>query len=168
MTQRFFEHTVLLARRQDLVSDGHFSADGTLLEACASHKSCRPRDDVDDDGDDFHGVKHSNDTHTSITDPDARLIRKDKEAKLSYLANALMENRNGLLVAVDVRHASDIGKRDGALDMLTATGAMLGADKGYDTQDFVAAPGSSPTLPATPQVGAAPSTIAPPVARATR
>ncbi|KZC31301.1 transposase, partial [Rhodanobacter sp. FW510-R12] len=145
IAQRFFEHTVLLARMQDLVSDEHFSVDGTLLEAWASHKSFRPKDGSDNDGDDFHGEKRSNDTHASTTDPDARLIRKGKgkEAKLSYLANALMENRNGLLVAVDVRHASGTGERDGALDLLTAAGvkpgATLGADKGYDTQDFVAA-----------------------------
>ena len=124
IAQRFFEHTVLLARMQDLVSDEHFSVDGTLLEAWASHKSFRPKDGSDNDGDDFHGEKRSNDTHASTTDPDARLIRKGKgkEAKLSYLANALMENRNGLLVAVDVRHASGTGERDGALDLLTAAG----------------------------------------------
>ena len=145
IAQQFFEHTVLLARMHELVSDEHFSVDGTLLEAWASHKSFRPKDGSDDDGDDFHGEKRSNDTHASTTDPDARLIRKGKgkEAKLSYLANALMENRNGLLVAVDVRHASGTGERDGALDLLTAAGvkrgATLGADKGYDTQDFVAA-----------------------------
>ena len=145
IAQHFFEHTVLLARMGELVSDEHFSVDGTLLEAWASHKSFRPKDGSDDGGDDFHGQKRSNDTHASTTDPDARLIRKGngKEAKLSYLANALMENRNGLLVAVDVRHASGTGERDGALDLLTAAGvkrgATLGADKGYDTQDFVAA-----------------------------
>lgn len=86
-------------------------------------------------GDDFHGEKRGNGTHASTTDPDAQLSRKGKEAKLSYLANALMENRNGLLVAVDVRHASGTGARDGALDLLTAAGvkpgATLGADKGY-------------------------------------
>lgn len=145
IAQEFFEHTVLLARMRELVSDEHFSVDGTLLEAWASHKSFRPKDDSDDDGDDFRGQKRSNDTHASTTDPDARLIRKGKgkEAKLSYLANALMENRHGLLVAVDVRHASGTGERDGALDMLIAAsvkrGATLGADKGYDTQDFIAA-----------------------------
>jgi transposase len=145
IAQQFFEHTVLLARMRELVSDEHFSVDGTLLEAWASHKSFRPRDGSGDDGDDFHGEKRSNDTHVSTTDPDARLIRKSKgkEAKLSYLANALMENRHGLLVAVDVRHASGTGEREGALDLLMAAGvkvgATLGADKGYDTQDFVAA-----------------------------
>jgi len=145
IAQQFFEHTVLLARMHELVSDEHFSVDGTLLEAWASHKSFRPKDGRDDDSDDFHGQKRSNDTHASTTDPDARLIRKGKgkEAKLSYLANALMENRNALLVAVDVRHASGTGERDGALDLLITAGvkrgATLGADKGYDTQDFVAA-----------------------------
>lgn len=145
IAQQFFEHTVLLARMQDLVSDEHFSVDGTLLDAWASHKSFRPKDGSGGDGDDFHGHKRSNDTHASTTDPDARLARKGKgkEAKLSYLANTLMENRNGLLVAVDVRHASGIGERDGALDLLAAAGvkrgATLGGDKGYDTHDFVAA-----------------------------
>ena len=145
IAQQLFEHTVLLARMHELVSDEHFSVDGTLLEAWASHKSFRPKDGSGDDGDDFHGQKRGNDTHASTTDPDARLIRKGKgkEAKLSYLANALMENRNGLLVTVDVRHANGTGECDGALDLLTAAGvkrgATLGADKGYDTQDFVAA-----------------------------
>jgi transposase len=145
IAQQFFEHTVLLARMQDLVSDEHFSVDGTLLDAWASHKSFRPKDGSGGDGDDFHGHKRSNDTHASTTDPDARLARKGKgkEAKLSYLANALMENRNALLVGVDVRHASGTGERDGALDLLLAAGvqrgATLGADKGYDTHDFVAA-----------------------------
>jgi hypothetical protein len=87
--QRFFEHTmllvlllvllVLLARLHEWVSDDHFSVDGTLLEAWASHKSFRPKDDNDKgDGSDFHGQKRSNDTHASRTDPDARLIRKGK------------------------------------------------------------------------------------------
>lgn len=146
IAQHFFAHTVLLARIQDLVSDEHFSVDGTLLEAWASHKSFRPKDeDSDSDGSDFRGQTRCNDTHASTTDPDARLIRKGagKEAKLSYLANVLMENRNGLIVGVDVRHASGTGERDGALDLLSAAGvkrgATLGADKGYDTHDFVAA-----------------------------
>lgn len=145
IAQRFFEHTVLLARLNDLVSDEHFSVDGTLLEAWASHKSFRPRDENDDgDGSDFRGHTRSNDTHASTTDADARLARKGqgKEAKLSYLANTLMENRHGLLVGVDVRHASGTGERDGALALADAhlrRGATLGADKGYDTRDFVAA-----------------------------
>ena len=75
IAQQFFEHTVLLARMHELVSDEHFSVDATLLEAWASHKSFRPKDGRDDDSDDFHGQKRSNDTHASTTDPDARLIR---------------------------------------------------------------------------------------------
>jgi transposase len=143
IAQRFFEHTVLLGRLNDLVSDEHFSVDGTLLEAWASAKSFRPKDGEDDgDGDDFRGQQRSNDTHVSTTDADARLARKGKgkEAKLSYLANTLMENRNGLLVGIDVRHASGTGEREGALALADAhlkRGDTLGADKGYDVSDFV-------------------------------
>jgi transposase len=145
VAQRFFEHTVLMARVRDLVSDEHFSVDGTLLEAWASHKSFRPKDGSGGDGTDFRDEKRNNDTHASTTDPDARLMRKGKgkEAKLSYLANSLMENRHGLVIGVDIRHASGTGERDGALDLLDAEGvrqgATLGADKGYDTHDFVEA-----------------------------
>jgi transposase len=145
IAQRFFENTVLVARLQDLVSDEHFSVDGTLLEAWASHKSFRPKDGSGPgDGSDFHGQTRTNDTHASTTDPDARLMRKGKgkEAKLCYLANALMENRNGLVVGIDVRHASGTGERDGALELVDAQPepvATLGADKGYDVKDFVAA-----------------------------
>jgi transposase len=142
VAQRFFENTVLLARINDLVSDEHFSVDGTLLEAWASHKSFRPKDGGDGDGSDFRGDKRSNETHESTTDPDARLMRKGagKEAKLSYLANALMENRNGLIVGVDVRRATGTAERDGALELVDehlARGATLGADKGYDVREFV-------------------------------
>ncbi|MGO1069049.1 IS5 family transposase [Lysobacter sp. CA199] len=144
IAQRFFENTVLLARLQDLVSDEHFCVDGTLLEAWASHKSFRRKDGDDDaDGGDFRGQKRSNDTHASTSDPDARLVRKSagQQARLGYLANVLMENRNGLLIGVDVRIASGTGERDGALALLDAagigTGASLGADKGYDTREFV-------------------------------
>lgn len=143
VAQAFFAHTVLLARLNELVSDEHFSVDGSLLEAWASHKSVRRKDGSDDgDGIDFRGQSRSNDTHASTTDPDARLARKGngKEAKLSYLANTLMENRHGLLIGVDVRHASGTGERDGALalvDALVRRGATLGADKGYDVHDFV-------------------------------
>lgn len=145
VAQRFFDNTVLQAQLRGLTSNEHFSVDGTLLEAWASHKSFRPKDGDDGDGGDFHGEKRSNDTHESKTDPDARLMRrgKGKEAKLSYQANTLMENRNGLIVGVDVRHATGTSERDGALDlideMLLGEGCTLGADKGYDTEDFVAA-----------------------------
>lgn len=142
VAQQFFANTVLLAQVAELTSDEHFSVDGTLLEAWASHKSFRPKDGGNGDGSDFRGEKRSNDTHASTTDPDARLMRKGagKEAKLSYLANALMENRHGLLVGIDVRHATGTGERDGALALADAhmkAGDTLGADKGYDVQDFV-------------------------------
>lgn len=140
IAQRFFEHTVLLAQMKELVSNEHFSVDGTLLEAWASHKSFRRKDGKDDDHDDFHGTRRSNDTHASTTDSDARLMRKGKgkEARLSYQANTLMENRH-----VDVRHASGTSERDGALalvdEMLLGEGCTLGADKGYDAHEFVEA-----------------------------
>lgn len=147
IAQAFFQHTVLLAEMNALVSDEHFTVDGSLLEAWASHKSFRRKDGGDGgnaDGGDFRGQRRSNETHASTTDPDARLARKGKgkEAKLSYLANTLMENRNGLIVGVDVRHASGLGEREGALALIDARGlgpgSTLGADKGYDTQGFVA------------------------------
>jgi transposase len=149
ITATFFQQTVLLAEIQNLVSDDHFSVDGTLLKAWASHKSFRRKDGSDDhdpgQGSDFRGQSRSNETHASTTDPDARLARKGagKEAKLCHLASVLMENRNGLIVGVDVRHATGTGEREGALDLLNAAGigrgATLGADKGYDTEEFVAA-----------------------------
>lgn len=142
IAQAFFAHTVLLAEMNELVSNEHFSVDGSLLEAWASHKSFRPKDGGDQDGGNFRGEKRSNDTHASTTDPDARLARKSKgkEAKLSYLVNALMENRNGLIVGVDVRQATGTAERDGALALVAQylkPGDTLGADKGYDTQAFV-------------------------------
>lgn len=147
VAQRFFENTVLLVRIIDLISDEHFSVDGTLLEAWASHKSFRPKDGGDGDGSNFRGDKRSNQTHQSTTDPDTRLMRKGagKEAKLSYLTNTLMENRNGLIVGVDVRHATGTAERDGALELVDehfARGATLGADKGYGVCNLncVAAP----------------------------
>jgi transposase len=144
IAQRFFENTVLLARIGELVSDEHFSVDGTLLEAWASHKSFRPKEGGGGDGGDFRGETRRNETHASTTDPDARLMRKGagQEAKLSYLANTLMENRNGLVVGVDVRHATGTAERDDALELVDRhldRGATLGADKGYDVRAFVQA-----------------------------
>jgi transposase len=131
-----------------LLSSEHFSVDGTLIEAWASHKSFKPKDsDEDDDGADFHGQKRKNDTHASATDPDAKLYRKAKgrEAKLCYFGHALMENRNGLAVAGQVTQASGTAERDAALAMLKAKRKQArrrisaGADKGYDSKDHVAA-----------------------------
>ena len=131
-----------------LLSDEHFSVDGTLIEAWASHKSFQPKDGDDgDDGANFHGQKRRNDTHQSATDPDAKLYRKGqgREAKLSYFGHALMENRNGLAVCGLVTQANGTAERDAALAMLKAKRKhgrhriSVGADKGYDTQDHVAA-----------------------------
>jgi transposase len=130
-----------------LLSDEHFSVDGTLIEAWASHKSFRPKNGSDgDDGTDFHGQTRKNDTHGSSSDPDSRLYRKaaGREARLCYMGHATMENRNGLAVAGMVTHASGIAERRAAEKMLKAkakqTGRRItaGADKAYDTADHVA------------------------------
>ncbi|HSM92022.1 MAG TPA: IS5 family transposase [Anaeromyxobacteraceae bacterium] len=153
---KFLAEVVRTARDANLMSDEHFTVDGTLIEAWASLKSFRPKGEdpkdrppPDDPGNptvNFHGEKRSNETHASTTDPEARLARKgnNQPAKLSYLANALMENRNGLLVDLRVEPATGYGERVAALAMLAehvpdADGITLGADAGYDTADFVAA-----------------------------
>jgi transposase len=129
-----------------LLSDEHFSVDGTLIEAWASHKSFKPKDAGDsDDGSNFHGQTRKNDTHASTTDPGARLYRKaqGKEAKLSYFGHALMENRNGLAVAGMVTQASGTAEREAAEAMIkarrkdTRRRITLGADKAYDVKDHV-------------------------------
>jgi transposase len=151
----FFDAVVKQAREGGLMSDDHFTVDGTLIEAWASLKSFRPkgedRSGDDDQGDpgnrwvDFHGEKRTNKTHESKTDPDSLLIRKGpgKEAKLSYGAHALMENRNGLLIDLMVTQATGTCEREAAKDMIKRQRRKgvkvksLGADKGYDTEDFV-------------------------------
>jgi transposase len=147
---QFFRAIVGEAKRKRLMSSEHFSVDGTLIEAWASMKSFRSKDD-DDKGDgngwgDFRGEQRSNDTHESKTDPEAKLARKGRgrEAKLSFCFNALMENRNGLLVGVQLEQATGTAERDAALRMLERDldgdrRITLGADRGYDTRDFVAA-----------------------------
>lgn len=143
-----FAEVLRLARKKQLLSDEHFSVDGTLIQAWASQKSFRPKDAPGDavgrnEERDFHGEKRSNDTHASITDPDARLNKKSKGdgSKLSYGSHILMENRNGF--AVDVRTTSEgnSGERGAALDMLMSLPGdrrrTVGADKGYDNEDFV-------------------------------
>lgn len=142
--------STLLAHPQvkPLLSDEHFSVDGTLIEAWASQKSFKPKDGSDDsDGSDFHGQKRKNDTHASTTDPQARLYRKaaGREAKLSYMGHALMENRHGLAVAGMVSQANGTAERRASEEMLakqakTSVGRITaGEDKAYDTQDHVAA-----------------------------
>jgi transposase len=131
-----------------LLSDEHFSVDGTLIEAWASHKSFRPKDGSgdDDDGANFHGQRRKNDTHASVTDPDSRLYRKaaGREAKLCYMGHVTMENRNGLAVAGRVTHATGTAERRASEDMLKAKAKesgrriTVGEDKAYDTADHVA------------------------------
>lgn len=149
----FFVEIVESARKAKLLSHEHFTVDGTLIEAWASLKSLKPKDGSkkneppDDPGNptvNWHGEKRGNETHESTTDPEAKLARKgnSREAKLSYGAHALMENRNGLLVAFTVEPAQGVTEREAALAMLRETlvtkeRATVGADKGYDTRNFV-------------------------------
>jgi transposase len=157
VAKEFFGVVVQQARDEDLMSDEHFTVDGTLIEAWASLKSFRPKGEKKnkDDGNgppndpgnrwmDFHGEKRTNETHESKTDPEAKLMRKGlgKEAKLSYSAHALMENRYGLLVDFRIEEATGLAEREAALAMLDDAlpgdkKITLGADKGYDTRDFV-------------------------------
>src|SRR5438094_5390378 len=153
IARAFFDRVVAEARERGLLSDEHFTIDGTLVEAWASRKSFQRKDTPpppppDDPGNptvNFHGERRSNATHASTTDPDARLARKGhgQEAKLFYTGHVLMENRNGLAVDGCVRRASGHAERAAALELLGArdrgAGVTLGADKGYDTRDFVAA-----------------------------
>src|ERR1700689_3399108 len=130
VAQQFFAEVNKQARR--FMSDEHFTVDGTLIQAWASQKSFRSKDGSDDgDGGNFHGQKRSNKTHESTTDADARLYKKSygKESKLSYLGHALVENRNGLIAAALLMLAE---KQEGRSRRIT-----VGADKAYDTKDFV-------------------------------
>jgi transposase len=152
VARKFFDLVVEEAKTLDLMSDEHFTVDGTLLEACAGLKSFKSTDavenaPVDDPGNptvDFHGEKRSNETHQSTTDPDALLARKGagKEAKLSYCGNVLMENRNGLVADVETLQADGKAERDAAVVMVASIPGdgqvTVGADKGYDTKGFVA------------------------------
>ncbi len=151
----FFDGVVEQARKAGLMSDDHFTVDGSLIEAWASLKSFRPKGETSSgrptDGDesnptvDFHGEKRSNKTHESTTDPESRLMRKGlgKEAKLCYGAHFLMENRNGMLVDIQLRQATGTAEEEAAEAMLKRQGRKrirpktLGADKGYDTRGFV-------------------------------
>ena len=154
--QALFDEVVLEADRRGLLSDEHFTVDGTLIEAAASLKSFKPKDGDppkttdDDPGNpsvDFHGERRSNATHQSTTDPEARLLRKGKgkEAKLVFMAHALMENRHGLLVDFQTTQATGTAERDTVpvlVDQAKERGfhpKTLGGDKGYDTGDCVAA-----------------------------
>jgi len=146
----FLNRVVLMAKGKGLVSDEHFSADGTLIEAWASMKSFRPKDEDQGPGSgnswtDFKGEKRSNETHESKTDPQAKLLRKGagREAKLVFLGHTLMENRNGLCVSFDITEAVGIGETAGALSQVAELAEIgidvktLGADKGYHNEEFV-------------------------------
>jgi len=144
VAEEFFACVVEQARTMRLLSDEHFTVDGTLIEAWASHKSFRPKDGSDDDGEGgFRGSKRCNDTHRSTTDPEAKLYRKSRgrEAKLSYLGHVVIDNRHGLAVDATLTEANGRGEREAALEMaarLPGEGRVtLGADKGYDARDFV-------------------------------
>src|SRR6202171_5008725 len=146
VAEGFFRRVI--ERAKPFMSDEHFTVDGTLIEAWASHKSFRRKDGKGNPpgvgGEvDFHGEKRKNQTHESTTDPDARLFKKSKgsEAKLGYLGPVLMENRNGLLVQTFLTEASGRAERDAAMLMAEAIPpgkrVTLGGDKNYDTQEFV-------------------------------
>jgi len=156
VASRFFAAVVGQADALHLLSDEHFTVDGTLIEAAASFKSFRPTDGSgtteppDDPGNptvNFRGEKRSNATHASTTDPEARLAKKGagKEAKLGYTGHALMENRNGLLVDFQVTTTSGTAEREITPVLLETARARgfhprtIGADKGYDTKAWVAA-----------------------------
>jgi transposase len=153
--QRLFDEVAAFADERGLLSDEHFTVDGTLIQAAASLKSFKrtdgnpptqPPDDPGNPSVDFHGERRSNATHQSSTDPQARLFRKgnSQEAKLAFMAHALMENRNGLLVDFQVTEANGTAERDMARKLLEEAKASgfhpttLGADKNYDTRQCVA------------------------------
>lgn len=154
IAEEFFAAVLSLARSQELLSDEHFTVDGTLVEGWASLKSFQPKDQGrrrsgDDKPDDpgnptvnFHGQKRSNETHQSTTDEDLRLFKKTKgsEAKLAYQGHVLMEHRHGLVVNATLTKASGTAEREAALALLGKRGRRrtLAADKAYDTKDFIA------------------------------
>jgi len=151
---KFFARVLNLPQVRTLLSGEHFSVDGTLIEAWASMKSFVPKDGGDppsgkgQDGGrnaerNFHGEKRKNDTHSSTTDPDARLFRKGmgKEAKLCHMGHLMTENRNGLIVDARLTEANGTAERTTALAMIKKNakpGSTVGGDKNYDTADFVA------------------------------
>jgi transposase len=154
IARKFFDEVLAVAKENDLVSKEHFTVDGTLMEAWASHKSFKPKEEKDSDSNqsggggknpdvNFHGQQRRNDTHESKTDHDARLFRKSKRvgAQLAYMGHALMENRNGLVVDVRVTHADGKAERQAAESMVSAISGKrritLGGDKNYDADEFI-------------------------------
>ena len=158
----FLARILKQAAAAGLLSDEHFTVDGTLIEAWASLKSFRPKDAPPSEGGggrnpevDFHGEKRLNRTHASTTDPEARLFKKSKgkEAKLCYMGHVLMENRHGLVVSPRLTQATGTAEREAAEDIVGDLPGRhritVGGDKAYDTQEFVQ---SLRALKATPHV----------------
>jgi transposase len=151
IAQAFFQKVLEQARDRSLLSEEHFTVDGTLIEAWAGQKSFQrkaqprpPKDGGSNPTVNFHGEQRRNETHRSTTDPEAMLYRKSSgsESKLSYLGHVLMENRNGLVVDTRLTRATGTGERDAALEMVAripggTRRVTLGGDKNYDTRDFV-------------------------------
>jgi transposase len=154
IAEEFLRHVVSLAREKGLLSDEHFTVDGTLIEAWAGQKSfmkkgsSTPRAKNDDPGNptvDFHGEKRTNDTHESTTDPEARLYKKAKgqESKLAYLGHVVMDNRYGLVVRASYTQATGTAERSAAKTMMMKVKGRrkgrltVGGDKNYDTAEFV-------------------------------
>jgi len=168
----FFAAVLGQARTQGLLSAEHFTVDGTLVEAWASLKSFRPKQDAHEAADapgadqeagpaeagrnprvNFHGKRRRNDTHASTTDPEARLFRKGrgKEAKLSFMAHALMENRNGLVVDTRLTPATGTAERESGIAMIREVPGRhritVGTDKHYDSEGFVTSARDYQTVP---------------------
>lgn len=150
VAREFLAALLALPQVRKLLSNEHFSVDGTLVDAWASMKSFRPKDGSGEppspgrNGErNFHKEKRSNETHASTTDPDARLYRKadGRESRLCFMGNVLMENRNGLAVDAALTHATGTAEREAALGMLDRRGSdcriTLGADKAYDVTAFI-------------------------------
>ena len=151
VAQGFFNAVLDQAGAQGLLSNEHFTVDGTLIEAWAGHKSFKrkgddqqtPPDDPGNPSVDFHGERRSNATHQSTTDPQARLARKGsgKEAKLCYAGHVQMDNRHGLVVNTRLTQASGTAEPEAALAMAAEIAGQqrvtLGADKGYDQKELV-------------------------------
>lgn len=146
----FFNEVLAIAQKKDWLSGEHFSVDGTLIKAWAGHKSFVRKDDDDkddNDGADFKGEKRSNETHESMTDPDARLYRKGRTAsELRYMGHTLSDNRHGLVVSAMVTNADGHAEREAAKVMLNDARQVIedlnvevtvGADKGYDAHEFI-------------------------------
>ncbi len=158
---QFLQRIIEQAKKARLLSKDHFSVDGTLIDAWASIKSFQPRDGGPrnssgrNDEVDFHKQSLKNDTHASTTDPESRLYRKGKgkESKLCYMGHTLMENRNGLVLDARVTPATGTAEREAAADMILKIPGKrrvtVGADKGYDTEGFVA---TLRSMSATPHV----------------